>query len=172
MRRILLTGRPGVGKSTLVREVAQRADPLAGGILTEEMREGKRRVGFHVIDVSTDERAVLAHADRRDGPKVGQYRVDVPSFERSGVAALDRAAEREGLIVVDEIGKMELFSEGFRSAVERIFASSQPVLATVPLRRPPFVAELERRASAVREVTRANRDQLAESLLRELGFRG
>ena len=146
--RILLTGRPGVGKTTIIKKVLGMKIPVAGGFLTEEIRRGVRRVGFAVKDIHTGREGVLASVDLKDGPRVGQYRVDLASFESVGVEALRQALAREGCVVIDEIGKMELCSAAFQTAVTELFGSGRSVLATIAVHDHPFLNRL-RQATGV-----------------------
>jgi len=165
-RNILLTGRPGCGKSTVVRRAVDRLETVAGGFWTEEIREGHRRVGFRVEDIRTGRRGVLAHADYTTGPRVSKYRVDVAAFERVGVAAVQAALGREGWIVIDEVGKMELFSNGFPKVVTAALDARQPLLATVARHRHPFINAIrQRRDVQMIEVTPENREGLPEHLV-------
>ena len=166
MMKILLTGRPGVGKTTIVKKVvAAHGLPLAGGFLTEEIRQRGQRVGFGVKDIYTWGEGILAHADRKGPPRVGRYGVDIASFERIGVTALREGLLRDGCIIIDEIGKMELFSDAFREAVTEVFDSAHPVLASIPLHSRPFLDRLRERPDVTLiEITPSNRSALPERL--------
>jgi len=167
-RKLLLTGPPGVGKTTVILRTVERIS-TAGGFYTEEIRESGRRVGFGVRDLATGEQGVLAHVHIAGPHRVGKYGVDVETFERVGVAALERALEASGCIVVDEIGKMELCSARFREVVQRVLAAPQPLLATVPAYHLPFTDALKRRPDVeVIQVTRANRKTLPDLLVARL----
>jgi nucleoside-triphosphatase len=169
--KILITGRPGVGKTTLVQKLLARGGPIAGGFFTEETRLRGRRVGFRVKDVHTGAEGVLSHADAPGGPRVGKYRVDLASFERIGVNALRQALGRPGVVVIDEVGKMELFSKPFQAAVAEVMDSDHPVLATVPVHRHPFLEALRRRSDVeLIEITTSNRDELPQRLAAVLGI--
>jgi nucleoside-triphosphatase len=141
--RLLLEGRPGAGKTTVARRLVEllRAGGMeVSGFTTEELREGRRRVGFAVESVSGD-RAVMAHVDLPGPPRVGKYGIDLPGFERVALPAL---AARGRVVVIDELGKMELASEAFRHAVTVAFEGKAPVVATVHRFRHPFTDALRR----------------------------
>jgi nucleoside-triphosphatase len=165
VRAWLLTGRPGVGKTTCLRRALERLAVPAGGFITEEMREGGERVGFALVTLD-GRRGTLAHVGRRGGgPRVGKYRVDLHTLEGLGVPAIGDALRRRALVVIDEIGKMEMTSPAFCRAVEEALASQASVLGTI-LRSPHPWADGIKRHPAVRliEVTPANRDALPERL--------
>jgi nucleoside-triphosphatase len=170
--RILLEGRPGVGKTTVAVRLAERLRDegvTVRGILTREIREGERRVGFAVEALNTGAEGVLAHVDRPGPPRVGKYGVDVSELERVALAELERLSASD-VAVIDELGKMELASERFRAAVERLFAGRNALVATVMRGRHPFTDALKRRpGTELIEVTRANRDELPARLASALG---
>lgn len=168
--RILLQGRPGSGKTTVARRLAEllraRGVQLAG-FTTEEIRVGRRRVGFKVETMS-GESAVLAHVDLPGPPRVGKYGVDVAAFERLALPALE--VSNSAIAIVDEIGKMELASAAFRDALSRLFDSRQPVVATVHVFRHPFTDALKAREDVeVVRLTEKTRDQLPHELDEQLG---
>lgn len=167
-RTLLLTGRPGVGKTTAVKKAAQALEPDAGGFFTEEVRDaGGRRVGFRLVTLDGEE-AVMAHVELRgEGrPRVSRYGVDVDAIDRVGVQALRRAVASGTIVVVDEIGKMELTSDAFREAVLDALAGEVRVLGTVMRGSHPWVDDLKAREDVtVWEVTRDNRDQLVEEIV-------
>jgi nucleoside-triphosphatase len=127
------------------------------GFVTEELREARRRVGF-AVETFDHERATLAHVDFSGPPRVGRYGVDLEAFERVALPALAGVEEKE-LVVIDELGKMELASAAFRSVVSELFGGRAPVVATVQVARHPFTDALKRDAELVR-VTQSNRDEL------------
>src|SRR5262245_15817345 len=129
-RAWLLTGRPGVGKTTCLRHALDLVGRPAGGFLTEAVREGGTRVGFALVELA-GEGGMLADARGRGGPRVGKYGVDLETLERIGVPAIRDAVQARRLVVIDEIGKMEMASAAFREAVEEALASPAPVLGTI-----------------------------------------
>lgn len=129
--RIGVTGHPGVGKTTLVKRVLAEIRLRAGGMITEEIRKCGHRVGFLVWDVATGREGYLAHLHHCDGPKFGRYRLCLRDLEEIGAAAIERAVEEAELIVIDEVGPMELQSGRFVAAVAKALASEKHLLVTV-----------------------------------------
>jgi nucleoside-triphosphatase len=128
----LLTGPPRVGKTTLVKEAVGEFHGKAGGFYTEEIREHNERSGFRLVTLDGKE-MVLSHVDFKSAFRVGKYGVDVVGLEQVGVMALLDAARDCDLVVVDEIGKMEMLSLKFRDAIERLIIGNQKVLGTILL---------------------------------------
>jgi nucleoside-triphosphatase len=168
--RILLEGRPGAGKSTIARRLADRLgqDGISvSGFLTEEIRESGKRLGFS-IERFGGERGVLAHVDLPGPPRVGRYGVDLAAFERLGVPALEQAGEHE-VAIVDELGKMELASEAFREALAALLDRPVPVVATVQSASHPFTDALKRRRDIeTMRVSNSTRDELPDLLAARL----
>ena len=164
-RHIFLTGEPGVGKTCLacaaVNEVAS-----ACGFYTEERRAPRgERVGFDAVALSGS-RGPLASRGSGEGPRVGRYTVDVASFEAIALPSLERASG-SSITLIDEVGKMELFSQRFLPCVTSILdAPDTTVLGTLPMLRSGqalvAVETIRARADvAVVHVSRSNRDAAA-----------
>ncbi len=166
-RHLLLTGRPGVGKTTVLHAVAARLGAFRpAGFYTEEIREQGIRQGFRLRTL--DGRAlVLAHTSH-GGPRVGRYGVDIPGFERLLAAlALRHAPAR--LLVVDEIGKMECLSPRFVEEIEAVLDGPVSVLATVAQKGEGLISRVKRRPDCrLVTVTLQNRDRLAEEIAADL----
>jgi nucleoside-triphosphatase len=163
--KILLTGRPGIGKTTIVLKVLSACGLDAGGFTTAELRERGDRVGFSISAIG-GKSGILAHVDFAGRHRVGRYGVDLAALENIGVRSIEDAIGSKELIVVDEIGKMELFSEKFAGAVLRAFESGKHVLATVMERPHPFADSLKARGDVrVIEVTRENRGRLVDEFV-------
>ena len=169
MQRVyLLTGRPGTGKTSLIKQVVAELKVKAGGFYTEEMRSRGTRLGFRLITLDGDQ-AVLSHIDFDKRYRVGKYGVDIDSLDRVGVSALQRAARQADLVVIDEIGKMELLSANFREAVQQIISSDKGVLGTIMLNSNPWADAIKRQPQVnLAEVTRANYQQVLDNLRRWL----
>ncbi|XP_022183910.2 cancer-related nucleoside-triphosphatase homolog [Nilaparvata lugens] len=181
IRQILLTGSPGVGKTTLVAgvcSVLSNSQISLKGFYTQESRIGSSRVGFDVITVDKQHQGTLARkfqgnsAQRK--PRVGPYEVDLASFESVALPALKKGSlseNKNSVMIIDEIGKMEMFSRQFENLVREIFKDdSCIVLATVPsMARLPLVESLKALDSSfLVEVTRENRDELSACLAHAL----
>ena len=151
---------PGVGKTTLVRRIVDRVKGLkCAGFYTAEIRQGGVRKGFELIDF-TGRRRVLAHVRIKSPFRVGKYGVDVKHFE-DFLDAIDIFSSDSDLIVIDEIGKMECFSDHFICCVEDILSSKKPVLATIALRGVGLIERTKLRQDCVLfEVTPESRDAL------------
>ena len=163
--KIFLTGKPGSGKSTVLMKVIEslkRRGLKIGGIITPEIRVKGKRIGFKVIDVYSNEEGVLASIGQKSGPRVGKYRIDLKDFERVALKALDFALNDCDVICVDELGKMELFSEKFERKIEEILRSSKP--AIIVLHR--NLIERYEKYGKVIWVTVENRDKLPEEILK------
>jgi nucleoside-triphosphatase len=168
--RLLLEGRPGIGKTTVARRLLhllQEAGVPVGGFTTAEPRTGGRREGF-LVEAVSGAQEVLAHVDRPGPPRVGRYGVDLAALDRVALPAL-RTPGTGGVVVVDELGKMELASAPFRDAVMQLLDRDVAVVATVHQARHQFTDALRRRPGIrVVRVTEATRDALPEQLMDRL----
>jgi len=161
----LLTGSPGTGKTTAIRQAIARSKAKAGGFYTEEIRSGGIRQGFRIITLDGQD-AILAHVDNHSHYRVSKYGVDITNLDTIGVAAINRALKESDLIVIDEIGKMELFSPRFMEAVLKAIDSSKKVLGTIMLNPHPFADDIKRNLNVnVIELTRANHDQVLREIM-------
>jgi nucleoside-triphosphatase len=169
VRAWLLTGPPGIGKSTVVSKVIYLVRSKGygvGGCLTRERRKGRERVGFTIIDLMSGLEGPLASSESSLGPRVGRYRVNVKGLAELGATALRRAADGAEVIVIDEVGPMELTSPEFKKAAEACFHSGRPLLAVVHDKMKDPLIDMIRAlpGKEMIEVTLHNRDGLPESL--------
>ncbi|HDO19443.1 MAG TPA: NTPase [Thermoplasmatales archaeon] len=165
--KIGITGLPGVGKTdTLIKVVKhlEESGYKVGGMVTEAITEKGERVGFEVVDWQTKERKTFAHVDFDTGERVGKYGVDLHALESIGIPAIERAIADENIdiIIIDEIGKMEMLSERFCKVVIDALDSDKPILVTLHKKsRSPLLQDIRRRDDIrILEVTPVNRNLL------------
>jgi len=156
----LLTGMPGSGKTSLVKQVVATMRGRAGGFYTEEIRSQGIREGFRLVTLK-GETAVLAHINIHSPYCVSKYGVDIQGLETLGVSSLQTAVQRRELVIVDEIGRMELFSSKFKSVVLEIFDSGVKVLGTIMLKPDPWADALKCKPQVQTiTVTRSNQPEV------------
>jgi len=169
--KILLTGLPGCGKTTTIMRIIANLDrQKVAGFYTQEIRKNDTRKGFRwaSLDGAT---GTLAHIDIKGPFRVGKYGVDVAAFEKSVVPILDFKQTDAELFVIDEIGKMECFSEKFVTAVHRLFASDKSVLATVAQKGGGLISEVKNYPGMkLFNLTRQGRDKTIAEILQILSF--
>ena len=157
--RILITGTPGIGKTTIIQKVLKELSVTYGGFYTEEIREQGKRVGFRLRTIDGEE-GTLAHVDSNSPYRVSKYGVEVSAFEDIAIPALDRALDQQ-LVVIDELGRMELYSKKFQEKVQDIFQQPIPIFAVVQDRRNPFLDGIRARPDiTLFRVTHGNRNAL------------
>lgn len=160
---VIVSGEPGVGKTTICRMIMERADGNVRGFVTEDIRHEGERVGF-MVEFDNGASRVLSHVDF-DGPPVGKYGVDMETMEWVVERMKDWEYDTPDLLVVDEIGKMELKEEEFAELVEECLDTDADLLATAPKVGPDFVGDVRARDDVTKlELTEDNR----EDVLREL----
>jgi nucleoside-triphosphatase len=167
---LLITGTPGVGKTTVLRKLVERLGTAnLAGFYTEEIRNHGERRGFRLVTFDGAER-VIAHVDFPRTARVGKYGVDVAVLDHAADVALAPRAD-VSLYLVDEIGKMECLSTRFVAAMRRLLDDKR-VVATIAQHGEGFIAEVKRRPDCeLWTVTRANRDALPRQLLERLATR-
>ena len=137
----------------------------AGGFYTEEIRSQGLREGFRLVTLDGEE-VILAHVNIHSPYRVSKYGVDIDGLDRVGIPAIHKAARQCDLVVIDEIGKMELFSANFREAVSQIIGSGKRILGTIMLNPNPWADAIKRQPQVdLITVTRANYQEVLEELL-------
>ncbi len=165
-KNIFFTGNPGIGKTTVIKRIVTKIR-FAGGFYTEEIREGSVRKGFKIINLEGKE-GILASKEIASRYRVGKYGVNISDLEQIGVKSiLDALKNNEKrLIVIDEIGKMELFSVRFQDAVIKALESKKKVLGTIPVKTIPFIERIKVKTPVdIILVTIQNRDSLPDEIL-------
>jgi len=172
-RLLLLTGNPGVGKTTVLLKTVENLKDKGysiGGMLSREVREDGTRVGFEILDLRSSERGWLAHANQKGGPRVGKYRVNLEDLNSIGAEAIIAAVEKSDVIAIDEIGPMELFSEKFKQAVKKAVESGKHVIAVVHWKaKDRLIEEVKKRGDTeMYVVSYENRGNLHEVIAKKL----
>ncbi|MCD1293408.1 AAA family ATPase [Methanocella sp. CWC-04] len=164
VKNFLLTGRPGIGKTTAIISAIRSLDTDPGGFYTEEMRTGRERKGFEIVSLS-NERKVLALKGLKSGHRVGPYGLDMGVMDTFAVDLIKDAMKNKTLIMIDEIGRMELMSENFKDIVIKALDSDKPVMGVIMKKDNEFSKEIKNREDTIIiEVTEANRDKIPDTL--------
>lgn len=145
-KNILITGRPRVGKTTLIKHCAGILGERAGGFYTEEIRgEGVRgRRGFR-LDTMDGKTGILAEVDVASSYRVGRYGVHLDVMDTLASAAIQAAIDEKDWILIDEIGKMEEGSRRFKKVLIEALDSPKRVLATIRCHDSPFTYSIKQR---------------------------
>jgi nucleoside-triphosphatase len=167
-KNILITGLPGVGKTTLIKKLAEVLNDLNPiGFYTAEIREDTIRRGFELIGLD-GRKGLLSHIDIKSPYRVGKYKVDIKGFENF-LQTIPFLNPSTSLIVIDEIGKMECLSDQFKKLISGLFDSEKQVIATIALKGSGFIEEVKRRHDIVLfEITKSNRNSLLSDILKEM----
>lgn len=167
---ILISGYPGVGKTTLINKIIKELNCKIGGFYTSEKRENGKRTGFYITNFSGNQ-MVMADVNSPSSYRVSKYGVNIEAFAKIGIPALEKANESADLIIVDEIGKMEMFSSKFCIMLEKIFDSPKPVLATIKKIDCKLTAKLKARNDVeIFDLTIDNRDEMVDRILNRLSL--
>jgi nucleoside-triphosphatase len=169
--KILLTGLPGCGKTTAIMKVIANLERhKVAGFYTEEIRQDGVRKGFRWICLD-GQSGTLAHVDIKSPARVGRYGVDIAGFENNVVPILDPGRTDTQLFVIDEIGRMECFSQKFVTAVRRLFGSDRSVLATVAQKGGGLISEVKNYSGIMLfSLSVRNRNETIAEILRILSF--
>lgn len=171
MKRLLfITGKPGIGKTTILLNAAKELRNKGykiGGVLSREVRRDDTRIGFEIIDFATGQKGWLAHVDQPSGPQVSKYRVNLHDLDEIGVNAVHNALKDAEVTIIDEIGPMELFSKAFRQVVKDAVDSQKLLLGVIHQRaRDPIIDSIKKRSDAeLFEATNENRQRLHNILI-------
>jgi len=167
-KNILITGTPGVGKTTLIKKLITKLGNInVSGFYTEEIRERGVRKGFELVDLN-GQRSLLSHTRIKSPSRVGKYGVNVKGFDEF-LDTLDFLNLQTDVVVIDEIGKMECYSEKFTSLMRKILGSDKKVIATIARKGGGLIAEIKSRNDIqLFELTLENRDRLVFEIVRTI----
>jgi nucleoside-triphosphatase len=168
----LITGVPGTGKTSLIKQALSSFQGIKpGGFLTEEIRLQGTREGFRIVTID-GKTALLASTNIYSKYHISKYGVDLNSLDGLGISALKWAAKNCDLVVVDEIGKMELISEKFKAVVLEIVESGKSVLGTIMLKSDPWADMIKQKSQVnLLTLTRHNQGEVLKKVLEWLNGR-
>jgi nucleoside-triphosphatase len=169
-RLLFVTGRPGIGKTTVLLNAAEGLQARGyhvGGMISREIKQEGGRVGFEIVDFRTDRRGWLAHVDQLVGPQVGKYRVNLSDLDSIGANAVLNALRDADVVVIDEVGPMELLSQAFKQSVSEALDSRKLVLGVIhQSARNPIIESVKKRDDVFMvTVDLANRKHLHNILI-------
>jgi len=169
--KIGITGLPGSGKTyALLRVIEMLAEEelSIGGMIDEPIEDGRKKTGFTVRNILSGEKQVFASTEFESKIMVGKIGVDLAKLEEVGVKAIKEACEKCDIIVIDEVGKMEVESEAFVEAVKESLEVDKPMIITLHKKsRNPLLQDIRRRDDVrILEVTPTNRNLLPYKIVR------
>ena len=167
---ILLTGKPNIGKTSIIINLVKGFGNLAGGFYTREIQSKGTRIGFQIITLNGETSQLAAtNRDERLGRFIpfGKYWVSLDAIETIAIPAITKAIGKKQIVIVDEIGPMELLSPPFTKTISKLLESDCPVLGTIVERNHPFANTVKAHERVkIREVTVKNRDKLSGEIYR------
>ncbi len=168
--KIGITGLPGAGKTHALRKVVEMLEVegiKVGGMITDAIEEKGKKVGFMVQDLLTKEEGVLARIDMDSEVRFLEYGIDMEALDGIGVAAINRSTMEADVIVIDEVGKLEVESKNFVEAVKDALEADKPLLLTLHKKsRNPLLQDIRRRDDVrILEVTPINKNILPYKII-------
>jgi nucleoside-triphosphatase len=171
--KIGITGLPGSGKTqTLLRiiQLLEQEGVRVGGMITEPIVERQHRAGFRITNWATKENEVFAHEGMKSRVRSGRYGVNLSALEGLGIKAIREARDNADVIVIDEVGKMEVESEAFTQSVVDTLDTNKSIVMTLHKKsRNPLLQDIRRRDELrLLEVTPVNKNLLAFKIVKLL----
>lgn len=168
IKNIFVCGPPGSGKTTLIKEILRELQVPARGFFTQEIRKDKERVGFEIVTL-TGKRGILAKKGLESEYKVSKYGVVLKDLEEIGLKEIEEGLKGDFLICIDEIGKMELFSQKFKKLILKALNSKNKVLGTIMLKKEPFCDKIkERKDTKVFYLRRGKATEIKKEIIKIL----
>jgi len=165
-KNIFLTGAPSSGKTTVIKKIIKGLTYPANGFYTEEERVEGKRVGF-IMKTLDGRKGYLAHQDQKSNFHIRRYGVSIDNIETIAVPAI--APLNRNVVILDEIGKMECFSEAFKQAAKTALNSPNIVVGTITFGGDDFILGIKNREDIeIHEVTPDNRDELPAMILKDI----
>lgn len=170
IKNIFVTGPPGCGKTTLIKEILKDLKIKTRGFFTQEIREKGERIGFKIVTLEGKE-GILAKKGLKSNYKVSKYGVAIENLERLGLKEIEEGLKENCILVVDEIGKMELFSLKFKEAILKALDSKNKVLGTIMLKPNLFCDKIkQRKDTKVFYLQREHKEKIKGEIKRLLGI--
>ncbi|WP_283247419.1 nucleoside-triphosphatase [Lederbergia citrea] len=163
----LLTGKPRIGKSTMIKNLINDiGTDICGGFYTEEITDSNDRVGFRCVSIN-GESLEIANVESPSKTRIGRYGIDIEKFENFAIKVLQDALSSKKIIVIDEIGFMQMLSNSFKEIVQETVSNKKKiVLGTIPLDSHPEIDKIKYLEEArIINVNEFNRDSISESLV-------
>lgn len=141
--KIFITGLPRCGKTTLIKKVIEKEKNYLA-IVSEEIRENHKRIGFElklIEDGNILIKKILAlNKNINRGKKFGKYFIFIDNINEI-VDKATKISKEKKIIFIDEIGKMEFYSEKFKNFINELLASDKKIIATL---HRDFIKEFEK----------------------------
>lgn len=168
--KILLTGKPGIGKTTAVKRIMSKLEGITiKGFYTEELRVNEKREGFIIKGISSNKTEIFAHIEFKDLPKIGKYGVNTGALDE--IVKLEFSEPYPNLFVIDEIGPMECLSKRFSENVLKILNMDIPLLGTIKEKGDRFIEKIKSYPGVeLYRLTSENRDFIVERILEKLRY--
>lgn len=165
----LVTGKPRIGKTTTIKKLIHEIETdNCGGFYTEEMTNSKDRVGFRCVSVH-GESVEIANVESSSKTRIGRYGVDIEIFENFAINVLQDALSSKKIIVIDEIGFMQMLSTSFRKMVLDIVSDNHIVLGTVPIDSHPEIDKIKHsKRVEVISLNQGNHNEISTSLKKSI----
>ncbi len=165
-KNIFLTGAPSSGKTTVIKKLIESMDHPANGFYTEEERVDGKRVGF-LMKTLDGRKGYLAHQDIKSDFHIRRYSVSIENIENIAVPSITPV--KNNIIILDEVGKMECFSNTFKQAAANALDAPNIVIGTITFGGNDFIREVKKREDIeINEVTMDNRNSLPDLILRKI----
>ncbi|GIP36492.1 nucleoside-triphosphatase [Paenibacillus sp. J2TS4] len=140
----LLTGKPRMGKTTLIKKLINEiGTDICGGFYTEEIINSNDRIGFRCVSVVSGESVEIANVENPSKTRIGRYGVDVEKFEHFAIKILQDSLSTKKIIIIDEIGFMQMLSASFQKIVQEIVSDNHIVVGTIPLDSHPEIDKIK-----------------------------
>jgi Predicted nucleotide kinase len=166
----LLTGKPRTGKSTLIKKlINELGSETCGGFYTEEITNSiNERIGFRCVSVD-GESVEIAHVESPSETRIGRYGINNEEFEKFALRFLQEAMTVKKIIVIDEIGFIQMLSASFHRKVQEIINDNRIVLGTVPLDSHPEIDKIKLiKGVQLESINESTRDMIIEFLVKDM----